>query len=177
MFDAALYAPGHDDVRQQQERRQVDERMPRIGDKAVEGLDEVRLALQPSEGGGEGVVERPSGHDGIEREDEEAAQYAHDACCHPGLAGCQLLESTNSVGVGRPSDDELAEHDGHRHQEDEPQIDQDEGSAAALSHFGRKTPDVAQPYGRTCRSQYDAKLTAKPSTFRINFSQNLPHSS
>ena len=59
------------------------------------------------------------------------------------------------------SDDELADHDGHGKEEDEAEIDEDEGCAAAFAYLCGEAPYVAQPDCRACGSQHDSQLAAK----------------
>lgn len=103
----------------------------------------------------------PACHDGIVGEDEESAQHAHDAGEHPWFSGCEFLVGSDGVAVRGASDDELADHDGHGKEEDETEIDEDEGCAAAFAYFCGEAPYVAQAYGGPCGSQYDSQLAAE----------------
>ena len=65
-----------------------------------------------------------------------------------------------------PSHDKLGNHSGYAQYEYTHQIDKQEGGSPVLSGQIREAPDVSQSYGRSCRSEDDAYLSSKATTFR-----------
>ena len=75
---------------------------------------------------------------------------------YPRSMWCQLLIGIGGVLVGMATYDKLRHHQRHTQQDYAQDINEDESSAAVFTNLCGKTPDVAQTYCRTCRSQNNA---------------------
>ena len=117
------------------------------------------------------VLQAPSGHDGVETEDDGGGEDAEVADESPRASAGELVVGTCGIGVGVAADDELGNHAGDAKQEDAAQIDEDEGCSSVLScHIG-ETPDVSQTYCRPCGGKDDAD-TASETTSMHNQTEN-----
>ena len=70
-----------------------------------------------------------------------------------------------NVAAGGTSYDELADHHRQSKEQYKGNIHQNEGRTAILPYLRRKSPDIAQTYGTSCRSQNHTQFAAKTASF------------
>ena len=107
------------------------------------------------------VFDAPTADHGIEGKDQRAAKYGQDPGDRPAAAGRQHLEGAARRGLAAPPDDEFRQKNGQADQQHEPQIDQNEGSAAVFPYEIGETPEIAQPHGRTGQGHQHTERTAE----------------
>ena len=103
------------------------------------------------------IVERPAGHHGIERQDQERRQHPHIPDPGPTLGDLalrrQLAHGVNRAHPALAAQHHFRRHDRHTHHRDTQQVQQDKCPAPVFAGDVRETPDVPQPDRRTGRRQ------------------------
>ena len=104
---------------------------------------------------------------GIIAGDDKRHQNAEPA--DPFILGvAQFAKAVDRVGLCRASDGKLRQHNRQTDQNNNGQVDQDKGSAAALISLARELPNVPQADGRSGCRQNKADLTAPLCAIRFH---------
>ena len=172
LFDAALHTAGHDeDVEQDIEHEKQDHAVrirQKIAEKARALAGPGKLA--PAEDGQKvagGVAQDDAAEHEVKAHDAKAA---HDArIAEPGVLLRQAAVGAHGALAAAAAERELAEHDRHTHEHDEHEIQQQEHGTAALAHFIREAPDVAEADGRADRGHEEAEVAAPAAAFGFDF--------
>ena len=167
-LDARPDAAEQDDRRHgQDEQRQQEAGGPIGGEVGEEHPGRLWIRGQTAAQAEPRIGDGPAGDDAVEGENARPgrdAQAAHEPPARTG--GLQQGERADGRLLRAAPDRDLGDQDRQADERDVGQIDEHERRAAALSHTGRKAPDVAQTDRRAGGSQYESRTCAPTAPVR-----------